>query len=1303
MKKPTQKPDWLEKLRLLADKSLGKGKGKDLAVADVLASMHELQVHQTELEIQNEELKRTRLELEDWKDKHLELYEFLPSGYFILDKQTRILEVNLSGATLLGVERGSLVGRRFQIFVEKYLLPEFNAFHNRTLASDVKQVIELRLVKNDATPLCVHLEGIAFRDGEEGVKRCLFNVTDITARKLIEQRMECLVSILDATPDFVGFSDSSGTYLSYINPAGRTMVGIGMHEDVTQIKIADVHPERMHKLIRDEILPTAIRDGQWIGECAFLHRDGREVPVHMVVLSHKSPDGKLERFSTISRDITERKRAEDALRTSEARYERAINGANDGIWEWELTTGKCYLSPCYKRLLGFEDHELPNVPESFFDRIHPEDKQWVGEVIRAHLEEHKPSVIEARLRCKSGEYRWFYGRGQAIWDEQGKPLLMAGSITDVTERKRAEELLRESEEKYRAIFDGAAEGIFVTDVETLQFYFVNRAGHRMFGYTEEDFRRLKVPDMFATEDLDSSMKGFAVHVRDEKSFADDLVCLHKDGSKFYANINSSLMTLNDRPCIIGMFTDVTKRRKAEDMAKIKSEFLSNMSHEVRTPLNAIIGLTRLALDTELNLKQTDYLRKVLTSSMSLLNIINDILDFSKIEANRLKIENINVILAETVENTMDMFVEKANEKGLKLTYKVDSDVPAVVTGDPYRLGQVLNNIIGNAVKFTGKGEIHLKVEAAERTDESCVLRFTVTDTGIGLSAEHIHKLFTPFQQADGSISRKYGGTGLGLAISKRLVNLMGGDFSVSSELGKGSSFAFTVRFGVSKSQGVASDFVNLHAMKVMVVDDSPSALEVLGRYLEGWKFDVTLCSSGEECLRQLELADKAEKPFQLLLLDWNMPNMTGLDVAKKIHEDVAQGRLTVAPVIIMITGYSEEHLHAEAAGIKLDAMLTKPLRASRLYNTILRLQQPGIRQFTLCPLLQENLRLSTKALQGARLLLVEDNDINQQVAFEMLSKIGIHVVIANNGYEALEMAENEAFDGILMDLQMPGMDGYQTTALIKEKPGCKDIPIIAMSAAVMEEDKQKCISVGMVDHVAKPIMPEELTGALLKWIKPARKGFVAASPDELPELEGYNVPPNLPGFNLLGAIQRLGGNKKLLCELLHKFCEDYASTPGKLDNLAQACDVNGTLTILHSLKGVSGSLGISMVYDHVIQLENRIKAGQFPVSFETLDHVLHDAFVTISQTIKKPAKPINPRAEYDQEDAAKRLNELAATLKKHKIYPKESLEELTSRLAVKVSAELLSNLGKHVDNFNYKGALVVVHEIAGNLGITINM
>ena len=1005
--------------------------------------------------------------------------------------------------------------------------------------------------------------------------------------------------------------------------------------------------------------------------------------------------------------IVKQNQVETSLKNAETRYRTLFEESPFGVVLLDVLHNKwADFNETAYRQLGYTKEDFFRLTVADFEvKESPDETQKHI----ARLIEKRTDVFETMHRTKGGELRNIQVIAKSISPE-GKPFILA-IFRDITEQKKSEHQLQESEERFRRLFEEAPVGI-ATYREDGQCIMANDTVARIIGSTREqlllqNFRKSETWQRSGM--LDAALK--AMNSWTTEHFEANFVSA--PGKMVEIDCDFVPITINGKQHLMVFGNDVTHLRQAEvrmkeakeaaeNAAKTKSEFLSSMSHEVRTPLNAIIGLTRLTLDTELNLKQTDYLRKILRSSMSLLNIINDVLDFSKIEANSLKMENINIILEETLENTVGLFVLKAEEKGVKISCEVDKDVPAVIIGDPYRLGQVLNNIIGNAVKFTEKGSIHLKVEKVERSAESCVLRFTVRDTGIGLSGEQAQKLFTPFQQADGSISRKYGGTGLGLTICKKLVGLMGGDICVSSELGKGSAFVFTARFGVSTLQDLKGDFVNLYAMKTLVADDSQTSLEVLSSFLEGWKFDVTLCMSGEECLRWLELADKSGNPFQLLLLDWSMPGMTGIEVAKKIQEYVAQGRLTAAPMEIMVTGYSQNQFQAEAEGVSIDAVLTKPVRASRLYNTIQRLQQPGIRKFTVCPLLEDSLCRSIKDIRGARILLVEDNEINQQVAFEMLSKIGFRVVIANNGYEALKMVESEAFDGILMDLQMPGMDGYKTTSLIRAKPGCKDIPIIAMSAAVMEEDKQRCISVGMVDHVAKPVMPEALVGALVKWIRPAGHGLVAGSSDTLPEPEGYAIPHNLPGFNLLGAIKRVGGNTKLLCALLHKFSDDYASVVDRLDALALSGDVHGTLMVLHSLRGVSSSLGISLVYDQAIELENRVRAGQFPVSYETLFHALRESLSAISQAIKKPAEPIKPVVEYDQEDVAHRLNELAASLKKHKVYPKESLDVLASRLAVKASSEVLSTLCRHIDNFNYKGALAALYEIAGNLNITIN-
>ncbi len=668
-----------------------------------------------------------------------------------------------------------------------------------------------------------------------------------------------------------------------------------------------------------------------------------------------------------------------------------------------------------------------------------------------------------------------------------------------------------------------------------------------------------------------------------------------------------------------------------------------------------------------------------------------------------------------LDNVASLFTTMAEQKGLELFFEVQPGLPAL-RGDALRLGQVLHNLVGNAVKFTHSGEIHVKVALTERREDAVQLAISVRDTGIGLTAQQAQRLFQPFTQADGSITRKFGGTGLGLSIARSIVALMGGEIGVSSVLGQGTTFRFTVRLATRPAkQGRDLVALGLAPMRVLVVDDVETSRLILRQMLESWHCEVVEADTGAIALEAISVAAERGHPFDLILLDWQMPGMDGLGVAQRIQDDVHEQRLEKPPIVIMATAYSREKLLHAATGIHLDAVLTKPVISSGLVDTLLHIKNAthpvsGAGDESS----MARLTRKTAPIRGAQVLLVEDNLVNQEVARQFLEKAGLHVDIAENGREAVGKVESGHYELVLMDLHMPEMDGFEATRMIRAGNRAS-VPIIAMTAAAMKQDRDAALAVGMNDHVPKPIDPEALTEVLLRWIPAGeRKGLLHRTSDDTTTSPASPTSSTtgleLPGFDLAGLSERTGASGEVLTKLLHLFASESRNVGQELERLLAEGNTSGANRLLHTTKGAAGNMGAMQLQAAAKNLETALAAlGNAPGAVEELAELrqaFHNALAaslaaidTLAQTsdLQRSAQA----AGFDPALLAAKLKELAALLAADDVVPEALTGELRQVLAGRLPPGMLEALLHPIDMFDYAAAQDKLRAIATHLNIAL--
>ncbi|SHH77563.1 PAS domain S-box protein [Ferrimonas marina] len=1093
--------------------------------------------------------------------------------YFSMDAEGCLIRVSDSVQSALGYEP--------EIFCHKFarLLTDNPAneanwrYQRQVLAGEPvpPHPLELRHQDGRVRQFNVYLQPI--RDEQDQVIGAEAMLTDISDEVEAGRWYQ---SIIEAAPDAILLVEPEGRIV-YLNEQAEKLTGYDKQELLGQaVEILlpkgfrGHHPTLRQRFTQDSHpRPMGLNK-----DLSLLRKDGLELAVEISLSQLPEVPGRKRKISAIIRDITARKRSELALKQAKRQLE-AITESVPGVVFQVVIEGppsgpRCtFISAGITAALGLTQQQVLEDIRSLFNQVHPDDRSILRNALKESLNPHQDWRSEMRIAPIGGDYRWFVIGARSDEAASGLPR-WTGFMVDITEQKAMAKQLEASEAHFRALFDNAGIGIVTLSDKGV----INAMNERFTQFAARDEQQLvgqhislllpgEERDHFATE-IEPLLSGERRHLAKELRYR------KADGELRWADIRLvRLGTSSPETALVLTMSDITERRQvnealkqaksaADTASQAKSDFLANMSHEIRTPMNAIIGMTQLCMQTELQPRQADYLSKIHSASQTLLGLLNDVLDYSKIEAGKLELEHTDFTLDSVLEQLSDLFAAKANDKALELLFAIDPKVPKKLRGDPLRLGQVLTNLVANALKFTEQGEVVLSVNQIAQAKEQTTLCFSVRDTGIGMTQEQQDRLFHSFSQADTSTTRKYGGTGLGLAISQHLVKLMGGEIQVDSAPGVGSAFQFTVPLGRIREAEVVP-LLELDNLPLLLVDDNDTSLEVLERTLSSFGFLVYRARSGQQALSQLEVME----PPELVLCDYRMPQMDGLELAQRLIDwGMAPER------ILMLTAYSDETLHQRTDKMGLAGFLTKPTNPSRLLDKVLTMlghqgQVRPIRRQTSLTLSQAQL----DQLRGKRILLVEDNPINQEVACEFLEQLGLTVHVAEHGKLALEKLQQSQYDLVLMDCQMPVMDGYEATRRIRHDLKLS-LPIIAMTANAMQGDREKCLAAGMDDHLAKPIDINHMHQTLWHYLGDDSPLIPVEAPVEPPVARW----PHHPLLDVDKGLQLVQGSEKLYRRLLIRFAESQKESMNNLQLHSQRQQWSQAQRLAHTLKGLCGSL-----------------------------------------------------------------------------------------------------------------------------------
>ncbi|MFC7515242.1 PAS domain S-box protein [Herbaspirillum sp. GCM10030257] len=1276
-------------------------------------------------------------------------FEATGTGICFLDPGGIFLRANQAFCRMLGYASDEITGRHWTMVAPPDIAAFGDHFLAELFAASSRLPNEWQMRRKDGS-LLTTIVSFQVMTLSDGARRLVITFTDIEQRKAAEETV--LRRSQDRYRDVVeNVSEAivvvQGDRLIYANPRAAELSGFAPEELLKQPFTALIHPEDVGNVMRHYqrrldgevavsryILFRAVRrDGSiaWV-ESSAVRIDWEGQPAILAFLPDQSDRRRQQDALCFITDITERKMLEDRLKQTLDERETILENSIVGMVFLNQAGRVNWANDAMFQM--FRVNAVDPIGKSL-ELHYPSREEYLktGAAVAAAVSRGESYETELRMRRGDGTLFWAYLSGRAV----NRHDLSRGTVwvvMDITGRRHLEEALNKSEEHYRQVVNNVTECIFV--VQDGHFVFANPRLTEITGYSPEElfvmpFTSAVHPDdrSLVTDHHMRRLRGDAVqqyyHFRVVNPVHQKII---------WVELSAVMIEWEGRPATLSFMTDITERRRleeslqqsvaerirletlqiqgelkeaelarrhAEETTRAKSIFLANMSHEIRTPMNAVIGMAHLALRTELDTKQRDYIEKIRTAGLSLLGIINDILDLSKIEAGKLDVEHVSFHLDDVLGNLSAVTGAKAHEKRLEYLFAFPLDVPRHLVGDPLRLGQVLINLINNAIKFTDHGEIHVSCEVLETGTDRIQLQFTVRDTGIGMTPEQTARLFRAFSQADESTTRKYGGTGLGLSISKHLVELMNGTISLDSELGAGTSVRFTGWFGLTDLPERRTTVPNaLNGVRVLLVDDNVHARKVLADTLGMLPVRIDLASSAGQALDMIHTAD-GNAPYAAVFTDLEMPGMDGIALIDAVRDDDV---LTGVPRLVLLAAHGSEEARERIGRARADVVLAKPVNASVLVDTLVNLFAPK------SALTQDRPGEATPRFADLRVLLVEDNDINQQIATELLEAAGIEVDIAANGRIALDKllaADADCYGLVLMDVQMPEMDGHEATRLLRADGRFAGLPIIAMTAHALVEERQRCFAAGMNDHLAKPVDPAEFYRTIRRWCpryaRPDIPVAVTEADSGLPEQEPELV---IDGIDVQDGLSRTMGSRSFYLQMLGRFREGQRESA---ESIAEALEHDRIAAerLAHTLKGVAGLLGARKLQRLCGQIEQDIHRGlvreQLQPMLDDLNMTLRGLHAAIDKVLPRQAPPAATLvpASVDRDAMQSTIFRFAQLLRGSDADATELLEQASGLLATALGTDALERINKAMRQYEFDDALAALGESARAAGYQI--